>query len=124
MLLRLWCLLSLFVNVTSYNYLNMDNYSSKFLDIPTTGIIKSEQQYPYIGFGCNVMNGDETYLITSSYNPYGYSNNMGYKCGKTIKYVEIMKYNFEYENYTDNLIIGQPNLEYPNAQGDWVAIML
>ena len=118
MLLRLWCLLSLFVNVTSYNYLNMDNYSSKFLDIPTTGIIKSEQQYPYIGFGCNAMNGDETYLITSSYNPYGYSNNIEYKCGKTIKYVEIMKYNFEYENYTDNLIIGQPNLEYPNAQGD------
>ena len=85
MLLRLWCLLSLFVNVTSYNYLNTDNYSSKFLDIPTTGIIKSDYSYPYIGFGCSVMVDDETYLVTSSHNPYGRSTNIGYKCGKTTK---------------------------------------
>ena len=117
MLLRLWCLLSLFLNVTSYDYLNKDNYSSKFLDIPTTGIIKMNT-YPYIGFGCTVIDDDSAYLISSSHNPYGRSTNIEYKCGRTTKYVEIMKYNFIYENFTDNLIIGQSNQEYPYAEGD------
>ena len=116
MLLQLWCIVSMLIGTTS-NYLNKDNYLSKFLDIPTTGIIKSNM-FPYIGFGCSVMEDDSVYLISSSYNPYGRSNNLEYKCGKTIKYVEIMKYNFKNENFTNNLIIGKSNQKYPNAQGD------
>lgn len=117
MLLQLWCLISMFFSASS-NYLNSDNYSKKFLDIPTTGIIKETNQYPYIGFGCTTMDNDDAYLITSSYNPYIRSNNIGRKCGKTTKYVEIMKYNFVQENFTDNLIIGRSNQEYPYAEGD------
>ena len=82
MLLQLWCIFSMFFSASS-NYLNGDNYSNKFLDVPTTGIIK-KSQYPYIGFGCTVIEDDSAYLISSSHNPYGRSSNLGYKCGKTI----------------------------------------
>ena len=116
MLLQLWCIFSMFFSASS-NYLNNDNYSKNFLDIPNTGIIKTDE-YPYIGFGCTVLDGDSVYLISSSHNPYGRTSNVEYKCGRTKKYVEVIKYNFIYENFTNNLIIGQSNQEYPNAMGD------
>jgi len=85
--------------------------------IPTNGIIKPTHQYPYIGFGCSVINNNNNYLITSTYNPWKTSNN-NYKCDKTTKYVEIMKQNFNTGLFEDNLIIGEQSSEYPNAQGD------
>ena len=83
MLLQLWCIFSMFFSASS-NYLNNDNYSKNFLDIPNTGIIKTDE-YPYIGFGCTVLDGDSVYLISSSHNPYGRTSNVEYKCGRTKK---------------------------------------
>lgn len=117
MLLQLWYLLSLCFNTISANYLNIDNYSISYVDIPTTGIIPDTYRYPNTGFGCSVSKENETYLITSTGNPYQNSNEK-YKCRGSLKYVEIMKYDLNVNNFTDNLIIGQSIAEYPDAVGD------
>ena len=111
--------LLLFNSVICYpiNYLNNTNFSNTYVSIPTNGLIKSINQYPYIGFGCSTINNNENYLITSTYNPWKTSNN-NYKCDKTTKYVGIMKQNFYSGEFEDNIIIGEKTSEYPNAQGD------
>jgi len=117
MILLLLLLLFNSINCYPIKYLNNTNFSNTYISIPTNGIIKETHQYPYIGFGCSVINNNNNYLITSTYNPWKTSNN-NYKCDKTTKYVEIMKQNFDTGLFEDNLIIGQQNSEYPSAEGD------
>ena len=117
MILLLLLLLFNSINCYPINYLNNTNFSNTYISIPTNGIIKETHQFPYIGFGCSVINNNNNYLITSTYNPWKTSTN-NYKCDKTTKYVEIMKQNFDTGLFEDNLIIGQQNSEYPGAEGD------
>ena len=104
-------------NFVNSNYLNNTNFTNVYYDIPSNGLIKSSNIYPYIGFGCTTTQNDINYLITSTYNPWKNSNN-NYKCGKTTKYVEIIKYNLDSEIFEDNIIIGQASSNYPDAKGD------
>lgn len=110
-------LLLLFNSFVNSNYLNNTNFTNVYYNVPSNGLIKSSHIYPYIGFGCTTEKDRKNYLITSAYNPWKNSND-NYKCGKTTKYVEIMKYNLDSEIFEDNIIIGQANSNYPNAKGD------
>lgn len=113
----LFLLLLLFNSFVNSNYLNNTNFTNIYYDVPSDGLIKSSNVFPYIGFGCTAVKDDTNYVITSTYNPWKHSNN-NYKCGKTTKYVEIMKYNLNTENFEDNIIIGQANIDHPTAKGD------
>ena len=110
-------MLSICLHAATASYLNNDNFTHGYLDVPTNGIITSAYQYPYIGFGCTATKGDKSYLITSSYNPYGYSDTHT-KCSKTKKYVEIMEFDFSTNNFTNSLLIGSKSGTYPNAVGN------
>ena len=83
-------LLFLCMHTAAANYLNNDNFTSNYLDVPTGGVITSAHQYPYIGFGCTAAKGDKSYFVTSTYNPYRYSNTHT-KCSKTKKYVSFIE---------------------------------
>ena len=105
----------MFSSVISFSYLNNNNATFKWIDIPTNSITQKNTN-PYNGFGCTAYNKGELYLISST-NPGRYQYNNQQYCDKSKKYVEILKYNFNNKNFTDILLIGQSDSEYPTASG-------
>ena len=101
------------------NYLISNASTVSYIDLPTNGIISPNYQFPYIRFGCNMQykNTNTFYFVTSTYNSYYYSSE-AYNCGRSTKYVEIIKFNSLIKNFTDNLIIGSPTAQYPTAKGN------
>ena len=57
------------------------------------------------------------YYVSSSYQRIYYSSE-NYNCGRSKKYVEILKYNLDSNQFTDNILIGKNNAEFPNAVGN------
>lgn len=108
-----------FIPLINANYLTNNEYTVSYIDLPTNGIISSNYQFPYIRFGCNMQykNTNTFYFVTSTYNSY-YSSSESSNCGRSTKYVEIMKFNSLTKNFTYNIIIGSPTSQYPTAKGN------
>ena len=110
------CLIFSFLSIEiNANYLNNDKVSVNYIPYPTTNLFTDKRNN--IGFGCSIKKNRDIYYVSSSYQQvyYSYEN---YNCGRSEKYVEILKYNLDSNNFTNNLLIGQSNTEYPNAIGD------
>jgi len=110
----MWLFFWLFSIVASFQYLDNNNTSFDWLDIPENSIL-NENIYPYNGIGCSTYSENDVYFITSS-NPLRYSHNQKY-CGRTKRYVEILKYNLISNVFTNNLLIGDATGTYPHAIG-------
>ena len=74
-------------------YLKNEDSNIKYMDIRTGGAITTNYQYPYIGFGCSLSNGNNTYLVTKThYLAYWARQQESSRCNKPHKKVEVMKY--------------------------------
>ena len=96
--------LSLF-SIGQSTYLRNEEPNIQYLDIKTGGAISVNHQYPYVGFGCSVNYNDQLILVTSSnYPTWWIRQSEGYKCTKTQKKVEVMRYNITNNEYIDSII--------------------
>ena len=98
----------------TFSYLDNQNATFDWINIPENSIL-NEKTYPYNGIGCSTYFNNDVYFITSS-NPIKYTYNQQY-CGRTKRYVEILKYNLNLNNFTDSLLIGDTTSSYPRAVG-------
>jgi len=113
MLWFIW-LFFLFSSTHSLSYLDNNRSFFSWVDIPKDSIL-NEKGSPYKGLGCTTYVNNDVYFISST-NPSRYSYNQQY-CGKSEKYVEILKYNFSMGNFTNKLLIGDSSVKYPTAIG-------
>ena len=110
------CLIFGFLNIgIDANYLNNNKLGVSYLNLPTTNLFTEKRNN--IGLGCSIKKNRDIYYVSSSYQQVYYSSE-NYNCGRSEKYVEILKYNLDSNNFTDNLLIGESNSEYPDAVGN------
>ena len=113
-MLSLFLIFLTLFNANSLSYLDNNNSSFDWIDIPEESIIH-EETWPYKGVGCSIeTEGDDLYFVSATY-PGRYTYNQG-ECNKSKKKVEILKYNFSSNNFTDSLLIGDTS-QHPTAVG-------
>ena len=113
------CFLLLFDSFISTNsvYLN-NNYSNvSYYNLPITDLFTETYSYPTVGFGCSVQQDNNLYFVSSS-NGNNHLSNENQKCNLAKKYVEIFKYDIENRNFTDSILIGKADQNYPKAIGN------
>ena len=102
-------LLTLFLllfNSVHSTYLSNSEANVKYLDVTDSDFINADYTYPSKGFSCSMIHNDELYLVSSTYH---YTNwirqSENYKCTKTFKKVDILKFNVTNNSFMDNLLI-------------------
>ena len=99
----LWFLIMSLFSIGQSTYLTNGDSTIKYMDTRTGGAITVNHQYPYVGFGCSLLNEPDLYFITASNYPVHWIRQSdSYKCNKPAKKVEVMKYNNT--NYIDSII--------------------
>ena len=111
MLFLVW-LFFIFTSTQAYSYLDNNASTLEWIDIPKNSIL-NKRVYPYTGFGCTVYNkNNDLYFVSSTYpGRYLYNNNQ--YCATSKKNVEILKYSFTVNNFTNTLLVG-------DATGFWL----
>ena len=115
MVIYFYIIISLLISFTQSSYLNNDNLEVNYKSIPITELFKENKND--IGFGCSIKNNRDIYYVSSTYQ-HNYYTSENYNCGRTAKYVEVLQYNLDSEQFVNSLLIGKNNAEYPNAIGN------
>ena len=95
----------LYAYIVQSSYLDNKEATINYMDIPKVGLF-SDYNYPSIGFSCSLKdNQDNLYFVSSSqHSIYLRSQSENYKCSRTKKKVQIMKFNKTNNSLIDYII--------------------